>query len=172
MSSPRPRKHLLPGDLTVIVDSREQKPFDLTPLKCEFAKMVTADYTVKGLESFIAYERKSLSDLIGCVGVNRYRFEKVVNRMLSYECRGIVVEATWGDLETGDWRSQVTPAAALGSVLSWGSRGIPIYMAGDAKRAGQMLARLLFLSARRRWSELGAFYSALKIHDPGSKETQ
>ena len=92
----RARKHLLPGDLIALVDTREQRPFDLSPLQCERASLVTADYTIKGLEDFIAYERKSLSDLVGCVGIDRVRFEKVITRMLSYECRGLVVRGLLG----------------------------------------------------------------------------
>ena len=56
-------------------------------------------------------------------------------------------------LEKGEWRSKVTPAAAVGSCLGWIARGVPIVMCGDHERAGRYVARLLFLAARRRWRE-------------------
>ena len=64
-----------------------------------------------------------------------------------------MIEASWADLEAGQWRSQVTPAAAIGSVLGWISSGVPIIMAGDHERAGRYVGRLLFTAARRRWRE-------------------
>ncbi len=70
--------------------------------------------------------------------------------------RAIVCETTWAELEAGQWRSKVTPAAALGSCLGWIAAGVPVIMAGDHQRAGRCIARLLFIAARRRWRELRA----------------
>ena len=43
----------------------------------------------------------------------------------------IVVEASWPDVEQGEWQSKVTPAAAVGSLLGWIAAGVPIIMAGN-----------------------------------------
>jgi hypothetical protein len=75
-------------------------------------------------------------------------------RLLAYPTRGIVIESTWEQLEAGRWNSKVTPQAAVGSVLGWGARGIPIYMTGGHERAGKMVSRILYITARRRWREL------------------
>ena len=77
--------------------------------------LTTGDYSVQGLESIIAVERKSLSDLLGCVGQHRERFDREIQRLIAYPVRAIVIEATWADLERGDWQSRITPAAAIGS---------------------------------------------------------
>jgi hypothetical protein len=66
----------------------------------------------------------------------RGRFDREIQRLLAYSVRGIVVESTWAALEAGGWRSQVTPAAAVGSCLGWIAAGVPIIMAGDHDRAG------------------------------------
>lgn len=145
---------LKPENVIAIIDSREQLPLDLHPLAVQTGTLATGDYSVRGLEHEVAIERKSLSDLLGCVGRDRERFEKEIQRLLAYPTRGIVVESTWEQLEAGKWQSQITPAAAIGSVLGWGARGIPIYMAGDHERAGKMVSRILFLVARRRYREL------------------
>jgi ERCC4-type nuclease len=139
--------------VTAIVDTREQLPLDLSPLRVEAGTLATGDYSVKGLESVIAIERKSLPDLLACVGTERERFDREVQRLLAYPCRAIVIEATWGDLESGGWRSQIQPNAALGSVLGWVAAGVPVIMAGDHARAGRYVGRLLFTAARRRWRE-------------------
>lgn len=159
------RKELRPEDITAIVDPREQRPWALTPLKTEVATLYTGDYSVKGLENVIAIERKSLEDIIGCVGQNRERFEHCIKRMLAYPVRAVIVEATWADLEGGAWRSKISPASAVGSVLGWVARGIPFQFAGDASKASTMAARLMFIAARRRWEELGAFYDSLKVSE-------
>lgn len=144
---------LKPDNIVAIQDTREQTPLDLSPLTVEVGTLQTGDYSVKGLERIVACERKSLSDLLTCCGSERERFEKEIQRLLAYPCRCLVVEATWRDIEAGEWRSAVTPAAALGSLLSWIVAGVPVLMAGDHARAGRYVARMMLLAARRRWRE-------------------
>ena len=117
--------------------------------------LATGDYSVLGLENIVAVERKSLADLLGCIGQHRERFDREVQRLLAYPTRAIVVEATWPDLEQGEWRSQITASAAIGSVLGWIAAAVPIILAGDYERAGRYVSRLLFTAARRRWREAG-----------------
>lgn len=168
----RGRKTLQVGDVTAICDTREKLPLDLGELKMIRGTLPTADYAILGLEEVIAIERKSLPDLLMCVGQERERFERECQRLLAYPTRAIVVEASWANLESGkdidgkDWRSQVKPAAVLGSVLGWICRGIPIMLVGDHVRAGQYVSRLLFLAARRRWRESLVFQENLRLADP------
>ena len=142
-----------PDQVTAIVDTREQAPLDLSPLRSEPGTLATGDYSVKGLVNVIAIERKSLTDLLGCIGQERERFDREVIRLLAYPTRAIIVEATWGQIEAGNWKSKVTPAAAVGSLLGWIAQGVPVIMAKDHERAGRYVSRLLFTAARRRWRE-------------------
>jgi DNA excision repair protein ERCC-4 len=155
VKSPIPAE-LRPDQVVAIVDTREQLPLDLAPLVVEAGTLSTGDYSVKGLVDVVAVERKSLSDLLGCIGTERERFDREVLRLLAYPTRAIVVEATWADLERGEWRSKVTPSAAVGSALGWIAAGVPIVMAGDHARAGRYVSRLLYTAARRRWREARA----------------
>ena len=152
------REHRLPAALkpeqvTAVIDTREQRPLDLSPLITVRGTLATGDYSVQGLEHVVTVERKSLSDLVACVGKERKRFEREVQRLLAYPVRAVVVEAGWPDLELGNWRSQVVPEAVVGSVLGWVARGLPVIMAGNRKRTGEYVARLLLIAARRRWCE-------------------
>lgn len=158
----RARKMIMPADVTAVIDTREQLPLSLE-LPSVRGTLSTGDYSVLGLENVVALERKSLGDLIGCIGQGRERFEREIQRLLAYECRAIVVESTWGVLELGQWRSQVTPQAAIGSVLGWIARGVPVLMTGTRDQAAKMVSRLLFLAARRRWREAQAFCDSLKL---------
>lgn len=151
-------RHPIPSDLqpkniVALIDNREQCPLDLAPLAVEMSTLQTGDYSIRGLEHVVAIERKGLSDLLGCVGRERERFEKEIQRLLAYPCRALVVEATWRDIEAGGWRGDITTAQALGSLLGWMVQGVPVLMAGDHERAGRYVARMLLLAARRRWRE-------------------
>ncbi len=159
------RKTLEVSDVTAICDTREQLPLDLGNMRMARGTLATGDYSVAGLEHVISVERKSLDDLLGCVGNDRERFDRECQRLLGYPVRAIVVESSWAEIEKGEWRSKVTPAAALGSLLGWMCLGIPIMMVGDHERAGKYVARLLFLAARRRWRELLALQENLRLAD-------
>lgn len=157
---------LKPENIVAIIDQREQCPLDLTPLAVEMGTLTTADYSVRGLEHIVAIERKELSDLLACCGRERERFDREMQRILAYPCRCLVVEATWQDIEAGNWRGDITPAQALGSLLGWMVAGIPILMAGNHERAGKYVARMLLLAARRRWRESRQLLAILEeTHD-------
>jgi ERCC4-type nuclease len=70
---------LRPEQVTAIIDTREQLPLDLSPLGSTSGTLATGDYSVKGLEHVVAVERKSLADLLGCVGQHRERFDRKPN---------------------------------------------------------------------------------------------
>jgi DNA excision repair protein ERCC-4 len=142
-----------PQQLVALVDTREQLPLDLSPLRSEAACLPTGDYSLRGLESVVAIERKSLSDLLGCVGRQRPRFDREVHRLLAYPVRLLVVEATWGQIEAGQWRGKALPQTVVASLLGWMAAGLPVLMAGDRHKAGRYVAQVLQLAARRRWRE-------------------
>lgn len=152
---------LEPQDVVAVIDTREQRPLLLAPLTSVAGSLQTGDYSVHGLEHLIAVERKSLPDLVACVGSERERFERECQRLLAYETRAIVVEASWVDLEAGQWRSKVPAAAVVGSVLGWIGMGIPVLLAIDHETAGRCVSRMLFIAARRRWRELQKFQTII-----------
>ncbi len=147
------KAELAPESVVAVVDSREQIPLDLSPLQTVTGTLTTGDYSVRCLEGVVAIERKSLGDLLSCIGTERERFEKEIMRLLAYPVRALVIESTWEVLESGSWRSRVSPKAAVGSVLGWAAQGLPVFLVGDHERAGRFVSRLLFISARRRWRE-------------------
>ena len=162
------RKELQASDVTAVIDTREQLPFDLSPLKMVRGTLATGDYGILGLEGVAAIERKSVQDLIGCIprepdGTSR--FEREIQRLLSYETRAIVVEGSWSSIEMKQYRGDVHPNAAMGSIMGWVARGVPVLFCGDRERAQRFTARLLFIAARRRWRQLQNFLPTLKIVD-------
>jgi ERCC4-type nuclease len=148
--------------LIAIVDSREQLPLDLSPLRVARGTLSTGDYSIRGLEHVVAIERKALEDFLCCCGAERERFEREVQRLLSYPVRALVIESSWQALERGEWRSKVTSAQAVGSALGWIACGLPIVMCYTHERAGRYVSRLLFTAARRRWREARALVAAVR----------
>lgn len=144
---------LPPSHVTIIVDTREQLPLDLTPLQNAPGTLETGDYAIRGLEHLARVERKSLEDLIACVGRERDRFEREVQRLLAFPVRVLVVESTWAEIEMGGWRGKVVPEQVIGSLLGWQAQGVSIHMVGNHQRAGLHVARLLYTIARRRYEE-------------------
>lgn len=159
----RARIHIRPEDLVCICDTREQLPFDVTPLKMERGTLACGDYSIKGLENLISVERKSLEDLCGVVGRDRERFDREIQRMLAYEARAIVIEANWDQVKAGAWRSKVTSSQVIGSLYSWCARGINVWLAGSREEAQEMTVRFLFCAARHRFNELRSLVDNLKI---------
>lgn len=155
------KAELKPEDCCAIVDSREQLPLDLSPLKVETGSLATGDYSVKGLEHVVAIERKSAEDMLACIGRERERFDREIQRLLAYPVRAIVVEADWQFFELGDWRGSVTPAAAIGSLIGWITAGVPVVMADTHERAGKFVSRMLYIAAKRRYRESRALLASL-----------
>ena len=74
---------LKPAQLTAISDSREQAPYDFSPMATKRATLATGDYSIRGLEDLVCLERKALDDLTGCITHDRERFERELQRYLS-----------------------------------------------------------------------------------------
>lgn len=163
----RTRSSLKIEDLTYLIDTREQTPFDFASMdpriRTASATLPTGDYSIRGLEHLVTVERKSLDDLIGCVGRGRERFERELQRMKSYTARCVVVECSWDALEFGDYRSQITPKALTGSVMGWMEMGILFFFARNATEAARFTANFMFISARRRFRELQALGDHLPL---------
>ena len=160
MNAKLPAK-LDPKNVIAIIDSREQNALNLEPLTTVTSTLPTGDYSIRGLEHVIAIERKSLQDLVACVGSERERFDREVQRLLAYPVRILVVESSWEQIESHEpinpqWRGRVTKEAVLGSLLGWQALGLSVHMACDHERAGKHVARMLYTVARRRYAELRA----------------
>lgn len=104
--------------MRVIVDSREQAPFPFRGpryegVTVEVGGLTVGDYSLAGLTDRVAVERKSLPDLVMCLGRERERFERELARGAALDAFCVVVEASWADLAGGQYRSRMNPHAAL-----------------------------------------------------------
>ena len=115
---------------TVIIDTREQRPLRFENLPTRSGTLDTGDYSVKGLTHLVAVERKSLDDLLACVGRDRARFKRELQRLRAHHFRLLVIESDAGTLSTGDWRSTLKPSTS--SALPWRGRRSIAYRCGLA----------------------------------------
>ncbi len=139
-----------------IVDTREKTAWRFAHLPAERGTLATGDYSVRGLETLVALERKSLGDLVACCGRGRERFVAELVRLRAYRFRAVVVEATLAELERGGWPGKLAPSHVLGSIASWQARYCPFVFAGDADAAARWAERYLFQAARAIYERYSA----------------
>lgn len=133
---------MIMNDFTVIIDTREQKPFSFP--NSEKGTLKTGDYSLKGYEDQIVIERKSIPDLFGSFGKGRTRFEKEYQRLSKFKYKALVIE---GDLKTilkGAEFSSMKPEIIIKSSLSWYVKyGVPPLFCSSVKLANKLTHELL-----------------------------
>ena len=148
--------------MTVIVDSREQAPFafehDRYGVQIQQGALTVGDYSLVGLTDKVAVERKELSDLVQCLGRERERFERELQRGAALDAFAVVVEDSWAELAAGQYRSKLNPHSACQSVLAFTARyRIPFLFAGSRTGAEYVtwgFLRQYLESARKRWGAI------------------
>lgn len=120
----------------IVCDSREGLPYSFCDIKADSDKgyktyqvstiikgLPSGDYSLEGMETRIAIERKSCSDLFSTIGQGRKRFERELARLASYDFSAVVVEADWPTiLGSPPERSQLSPKVVYRSILAWQQR--------------------------------------------------
>ncbi|NCD22612.1 MAG: hypothetical protein EOL90_06720 [Spartobacteria bacterium] len=152
--------------MQVVVDSREQCPFRFEGFNAvvEVAGLEAGDYSLQGFERRVAIERKSLPDLVACLGVERERFARELSRLRGYDCAAVVVEASADDLRAGHFRAKLNPEAAWQSVLAFAQRyRIPFFWSDSRADAEETTFHLLRHYQHDRMRELQALRIPARI---------
>lgn len=142
------------GTMRIVVDTREQRPwtFEGQGLDVVRAKLDAGDYSVEGLTSRVAIERKSADDFIGTVLRDRTRFYRELERLRAYDFRAVVVEVGIRELMAGEYKSRMDPRAAFGFVSEiYVRQSVPVYLAGSRAEA-QILSGALLRECSRRFA--------------------
>lgn len=151
---------LLPEGYQFVIDTREQRPWNLEPAVRK--GLQTGDYSVTGLEDLLCVERKSLPDLLGVMSSGRSRFERELARMAEFERAFLVVEASWETLARGNYHVggsrfiNMHPNSVMGSIYAWISRfNVRTHFAADRLAAEEWVRGLMVKVAtdhsRGRW---------------------
>jgi ERCC4-type nuclease len=128
----------------IIIDTREQAPLAFS-LPTERGMLVSGDYSIKGLERFIAIERKSPNDLVGCLkGEQRERFERELSRLRGLDYGALVVECDLAALAAGRYRSKMKPQGVVQSLMAFSVRyRLPVFFCPDRAYAAGVTESLL-----------------------------
>lgn len=140
--------------MRVIVDTREQTPWSFEGQGFELvrAKLDSGDYSLDGLETRVAIERKSLDDWTGTVLRDRSRFYRELERLRAFDFRCVIVEAGVREIMAGRYKSQAKPASVLGFVAEVTvGQAVPVYLAGSRAEA-QVLAGAFLRMADKKIS--------------------
>ncbi len=141
------------GLATIVIDTREQEGYSFDPRLAATARraLPAGDYSVAGLESTVAVERKSLDDFVSTVIHSRDRFRNELRRLAGYRAACVVVEATLLDVLLHRYHSDAHPNAVLGSALSIIlDFRIPVFFGSNRQAACQFVQAYL-LAAHARW---------------------
>jgi DNA excision repair protein ERCC-4 len=152
------KAHRLFEQIVLVVDSREQCPYRFKHPTVP-GSLPTGDYSILGFEDKVAIERKSVEDLVGCLkGQNRERFERELQRSRALDYFALVLEGSLSDLAAGQYRSEMTPASVVQSVLALAVRHrVPVWFAESRQMGQRITESLLEKYARdvcKRFSEL------------------
>lgn len=92
---------------SVAIDTREQLPYDFTGLSADAkhknrplsiptqrTTLSAGDYSIVGMETRIAVERKSLADLYSTIGQGLERFRAEHERLATYDHAVVIIEAS------------------------------------------------------------------------------
>jgi ERCC4-type nuclease len=138
--------------MTLLADTREPAdPHPWSPYLPEGWRMVrgtleTGDFALAALPEATVIERKTPSDLAGCIGKGRERFERELRRGRYLGRLIVVVE---GDLrDVIEAAPGIKPAAVIGSLAAWTGRYCPFVFAGSVRAAADFSFRALSAQVR------------------------
>jgi ERCC4-type nuclease len=113
---------------TVLVDTREQNPFDFSRFDGWFAgvekkALHLGDYSIAGLEDMCVVERKDLADLVHSLTTERSVFVNRLRRMSTYPHRLLVITATLSSIKSSYAFSNCNPnhimQALIATLAGW-----------------------------------------------------
>ncbi len=140
------------NDFTIIIDTREQKPFEFPDgVPTIVSGLRAGDYSIVGFQEQVSIERKSLADLYQTCGKGHERFERELDKLSHYRYSAVVIEATWFEIaRRPPMRSRMKPKAVIASLQAWELRyGVHIHAQGPRPLA----ARLTYLMLHRFWRD-------------------
>src|SRR5512145_2155461 len=138
---------IFPEGFVLVQDTREQLPlFPRIPkgLIIASATLKDGDYSVRGLEDKIAFERKRISDLLPYCSIDKK--DKTMRKMLRFKeiaqkggFVGLIIEERESDVYKFHQHSSVHPEVLRGAIISFEVRfGVHVYF-GDRQNCARWL---------------------------------
>lgn len=128
--------------MKLIIDSREQRPLPFPDgVFTETGSLYSGDYSIKGLESLFAVERKSLDDLAASCTRERERFERELHRLRGFRFKRLLIVGTRADLAAGRYYSKANPKAIAATLGAFEVRyDLPVVFVPTPEAGGRTVA--------------------------------
>jgi len=156
---------------TVVVDTREQNPFDFARFEGWFAgverrALRLGDYSVSGLEDICVVERKDLADLVHSFTVDRSVFVSRLKKMSTYPHRLLVITAALSSVKSRYPFLPSNPNRVIQSLLAvlagW---NVPFLCTETHELGEELLASYLYQIHLYRWLETNGHGRCLSDND-------
>jgi ERCC4-type nuclease len=111
-----------PEEFVLCVDNREQRPlFTRFPpgLMIQSKTLKDGDYSIKGFEDKICFERKGISDLFPYCSTEREKTIKKMQRFRDMEFVGLIIEAEEKEVLRFQQFTEVHPEVVRGAITSF-----------------------------------------------------
>jgi len=137
--------------MTVLIDTREPDPYSCLSYlpdgeRPEIDTLETGDVALACLPDGVVIERKTPSDLAGCIGASRERFERELKR--SRYCGRFLVVCEGNLADVCRASRGLTEQAITGTIAAWTTRYCPIVFAGTVASAADFAFRSLRAQVR------------------------
>jgi ERCC4-type nuclease len=143
----------------VLVDTREQNPFDFSRFSNWFTAvnkkaLAIGDYTIAGLEDMCAVERKDLADLVHSFTRERSVFVERLRRMRSCPHRLLVITSTLSQVKSRYPHSNANPNRILQSLIAvLAGLGVPFVTTETHELGEEIVASYLYQIHLYNWLE-------------------
>ena len=135
--------------LTIIRDTREQRGYKFANIQPRPMiindGLKSGDYSLRGMETEVAVERKSMADAFQSFGKNRKRFERELVRLSKMTYAAVVVEAGWEEVfNHPPKQTRLKPKTLFVSRIAWEQRyGIHFWFCYNRAFAEKTTYRIL-----------------------------
>ena len=144
---------MIDNEFTIIVDTREQKPWQFAHQATANHKLDTGDYSIEGLQHLLCIERKKRASEFAN-NIVESRFQDVVMRMSQLKYSFLLLEFNLNDLliyPVGStvpklmWdKIKITPAFLMKHILELQlNHNIKVYFCGNSSNAEKMAEFIL-----------------------------
>ena len=136
--------------MRLLVDNREPKEHGWfahfsANVKVEWGTLETGDFALAALPDAAVIERKAVGDLLACLGRERDRFERELQRSRYVGRMVVVCEGSMADLLAEAHRrgGGMRSASIIGTLAAWQRRYAPFFFAGNVQVAAEFTERYL-----------------------------
>jgi ERCC4-type nuclease len=141
------------NDFVIIVDTREQQPWDFPHHAIANRKLDTGDYSIEGLENMVCIERKkSASEFAN--NIVESRFADVISRLenikyafllMEFDLEDLLIYPIGSSVPKKMWdKIKITPAFLIKNILELQiNHNIIVYFCGDSSNAQKMAEYIL-----------------------------